>query len=281
MRLHLLSIPYRSVIRGIKITSTILAVVTLVIPFTGISTSFLETVYYSSIPGFALGTVWQIAYHFNFDYELSSDVLSIKRGVMSRRNIKLPVNRIQNIDLKQSFLLRILGLSAVSIKTAGSTEDAKLRYLGKEQAKELRDRIRNQRGEAGQVDERTIFTMQPLETWIFSTFSIDFKVMAIITSVVSLLPILNVNMRNIYSVFLNFGDPISLGITAALWLVVAFWATGVVRDFSGSSREAYRSTRFRRSPSRSRFSNVCSATRHSRSKPRDTDPRAGKRRGRR
>ena len=52
-------------------------------------------------------------------YELKDDEMSWKRGVWFRRTGILPYNRITNLDVIQGPVMRMLGISTLSIQTAG------------------------------------------------------------------------------------------------------------------------------------------------------------------
>ncbi|WP_240795580.1 PH domain-containing protein [Aquibacillus halophilus] len=55
-----------------------------------------------------------------FTYRVEGDQLRIEQGVIIRKNRTISKNRIQSIDLTQSVIHRIFGLTKVQIETAGS-----------------------------------------------------------------------------------------------------------------------------------------------------------------
>ncbi|MBU4338385.1 PH domain-containing protein [Patescibacteria group bacterium] len=68
-----------------------------------------------------LSYVWaKLSYHF-YRYELREDGFRIEMGVITKKYVTIPYDRIQNVDIYRGILARILGLSALSIQTAGSS----------------------------------------------------------------------------------------------------------------------------------------------------------------
>lgn len=87
---------------------------------------------------------WVRFFYASMWYELHQDEMRWKRGVLFRGTGIVPYNRITNIDIRQGPVMRLLGISTLSIQTAG--------YSGKAQpeisieaivfADELRELIR-------------------------------------------------------------------------------------------------------------------------------------------
>ena len=88
--------------------------------------------------------VWVGLYYKNMWYELREDEMSWKRGVWFRKTGIVPYNRITNIDIRQGPVMRALGISTRSVKTAGYSGQAvpEIRIEGIEHAEELRELIR-------------------------------------------------------------------------------------------------------------------------------------------
>lgn len=62
----------------------------------------------------------QLAYK-NWKYELTQDAFKKESGVIWKKYVSVPYERIQNIDINRGVLARILGLSDLQIQTAGSS----------------------------------------------------------------------------------------------------------------------------------------------------------------
>jgi membrane protein YdbS with pleckstrin-like domain len=88
---------------------------------------------------------WVGLYYKSMWYELREDEMSWKRGVWFRKTGIVPYNRITNIDIRQGPIMRALGISTLSVQTAGYSGQAspEIRIEGIEHAEELRELIRS------------------------------------------------------------------------------------------------------------------------------------------
>jgi putative membrane protein len=87
---------------------------------------------------------------FVFRYRVEDDDLFIDSGVLSRRRRVIPLARIQNIDLEQGFLERIVGVAELRMETAsgGDQAEASLAVLGIAEARSLQADLLRRRAEA-------------------------------------------------------------------------------------------------------------------------------------
>jgi membrane protein YdbS with pleckstrin-like domain len=94
---------------------------------------------------FVIFVFWVRLYYVSIWYEMKEDEMSWKRGVWFRRTGIVPYNRITNLDVIQGPVMRILGISTLSIQTAGYSGQAvpEIRIEGIEHAEELRELIRS------------------------------------------------------------------------------------------------------------------------------------------
>ena len=68
---------------------------------------------------FVLCFVWaKLTYHF-YRYELTDAGFRKELGVIYKKYVTIPYDRIQNVDINRGILARILGLSDLNIQTAG------------------------------------------------------------------------------------------------------------------------------------------------------------------
>jgi putative membrane protein len=80
--------------------------------------------------------------YFTLRYAIHTDRLIVTEGLLFRRLRTVPVNRIQNIDLLQNILHRMLDVAEVRVETAGGNEpEATLRVLSMSQVAALRTAI--------------------------------------------------------------------------------------------------------------------------------------------
>src|SRR3990167_9460200 len=86
-----------------------------------VSLSFLNWLWVI-IPAFlVLCFVWaKLTYHF-YRYELLDNGFRKESGVIYKKYVTVPYDRIQNVDINRGILARILGLSDLNIQTAGAS----------------------------------------------------------------------------------------------------------------------------------------------------------------
>lgn len=89
--------------------------------------------------------IWVKLYYDSMWYELHDDEMRWKRGVIFRSTGIVPYNRITNIDIRQGPVMRVLGISTVSVQTAGYSGAAipEIRIEAIIYADELRELIRS------------------------------------------------------------------------------------------------------------------------------------------
>ena len=106
------------------------------------------------VPAFlVLCFVWaRLSYHF-YRYELTPAGFRKESGVIYKRYVTIPYDRIQNVDIYRGIVARILGLSDLHIQTAGASAtmgrygamgigaEGRLPGLSKGVAEELRDEL--------------------------------------------------------------------------------------------------------------------------------------------
>ena len=97
--------------------------------------------------------VWaRLSYKF-YLYELTEDGFKKELGVIYKKYVTIPYERIQNVDIYRGILARILGLSDLNIQTAGASAqvtrhgvfgagaEGRLPGLLHEDAEKLRDEL--------------------------------------------------------------------------------------------------------------------------------------------
>lgn len=106
-------------------------------PVSGAWTTFAAPV------GFLGGFAYGVAYYYRFGYEITSDTFDVASGVFARRAREIPYGRIQNVDIRQGVVQRLLSLAIVSIETAGGGEsEATLHFVSEAEANRLQEEIR-------------------------------------------------------------------------------------------------------------------------------------------
>lgn len=81
--------------------------------------------------------------HLAFTWWIEGGRVHVREGVLARRHRTLPLARVQNVDLHEPVVARILGLAAVRIESAGGAgTDVVLEFVDREEAGRIHARIR-------------------------------------------------------------------------------------------------------------------------------------------
>ncbi|MFB6113825.1 MAG: PH domain-containing protein [Halodesulfurarchaeum sp.] len=144
---------------------------------------------------FASGVfAYHVVYYRRFEYDLTDSTLDIRSGVLSRRERDIPLGRVQNVDIKRTIVVRVLGLAAINVETAGGgSTEAQLRYVEYTEAKRLQEEIRRrkrrlERRDSGEPEEEEVPAEEPtmlfeLDDWDlirYSVLSFDPRVLSIL-----------------------------------------------------------------------------------------------------
>lgn len=97
-----------------------------------------------------------------YRYRFEVEELIIREGIVTRNERHVPYARIQNIDLVQNVLHRLLGVAEVRVQTAGGEKpEATMRVLSLEAVEHMRSRVFAVRGEG--TAAREISSAEPAE----------------------------------------------------------------------------------------------------------------------
>lgn len=203
MKLSPISVPYKVIQRG-----TGLGILFVFLVSAGTIQVTEATFVVLGLVGLALLVLaYEVAYYRRFNYDLTAETLDIHSGVISRREREIPYRRIQNVDISQNILQRVLGIAAVNVETAGgSTTEAAIRYVSKEAAtalqRDVRERKRSEQKETEKpdVDPETgepidrpsrehepeeLFAIEPTELALVGALSFDPRVPALIIALLT------------------------------------------------------------------------------------------------
>jgi len=137
--------------------------------------------------------------YLRFSYRITPKQIVIQKGVLRRQNRSIPIERIQNIQIEQNLVARLIGLAKVTIETAGSsaTEGA-LEYVGLSSAREIRQAVRSfqhrsapasDAAEADDTDSRdseTLFAMSLPHVLLSGAFRFSLFYIALVFSALQL-----------------------------------------------------------------------------------------------
>lgn len=90
---------------------------------------------------------------FYFKYLITKEELIIHSGVINRKQRNIQLKRIQNVNIQQNFIQRILGISTVKMETAGdASSEAILDSVSTANANEIKEIIKDYQNESEQEE---------------------------------------------------------------------------------------------------------------------------------
>jgi putative membrane protein len=126
-----------------------------------------------------------------FEYRVGANEIRIDSGILNRTHRSIPFGRIQDVDITQGPIARLLGLARVKFETGGSAgeEEGVLQAILLERAQELRKLVRARRGQASSVaadapaeaapaDTPPIYAMDLKRLLLAGTFNFSLAVFA-------------------------------------------------------------------------------------------------------
>lgn len=181
---------------------------------------------------------WQVAYYRRYEYELTAATFDITSGVLSRRRREIPYERVQNVDISQNPVQRLLDIAEVRLETAGGSEsEARLRFVATQEAERLQDEVgRRKRREAADTDtERAVadealaaeelFALEDHELWILGAVTADLRLLGLVASLAPFVaPVLLDEVDPGLTVLLAGGAVLVLGVVFVLWVVSGVYA---------------------------------------------------------
>jgi putative membrane protein len=79
-----------------------------------------------------------------FNFQITPKELVIRSGIIAKRQRSIPLEKIQNVNINQNFIQRILGLVKISIETAGDWQtEGSLEFVSVHDANEISEIIKN------------------------------------------------------------------------------------------------------------------------------------------
>jgi putative membrane protein len=125
-------------------------------------------------------------------YRVTHDALELQHGVISRRQRRAPLDRLQAVDIVQPLLARIFGLARLTLEVAGGGDSKiALAYLTETQAVRLRNHllasaagVRYETAEAPEAPEHLVFTM-PMQR-LFGSLLMSAATVWVVVAVVGL-----------------------------------------------------------------------------------------------
>jgi len=201
------------------------------------------------------GLIGVVIYWTRFEFRVGADEIRIDHGIVSRTHRSIPFDRIQDVDITQGPLQRLLGLAKVTFETGGGSagrhaEEGALQMITLERAEQIRVLVRS-RGQraatvpaasaAESVRDGPVYAMSFSRLLLAGTFNFSLAVLGVLFGLTQTVgdtagfdPLSESFWRNA----LSAGDPVAryaeqhraaAAIAGALLLVLIGFATGLVR----------------------------------------------------
>ncbi len=92
-----------------------------------------------------LDYIWAYLTYYFWRYEVDPKVLKIESGVIWKKFVSIPYERIQNVEIRRGPIARILGLSELQVQTAGYSGEGfvegRIPGILKEEAEKLKEEL--------------------------------------------------------------------------------------------------------------------------------------------
>jgi putative membrane protein len=135
--------------------------------------------------------------YLRFSYRITPKQIVIQKGVLKRQNRSIPIERVQNVQIEQNLVARVLGVAKVKIETAGSSAtEGSLEYVGLSDAHEIRQAVRSfqhrttdrdvQTDENGETESETLLSMPLPRVLLSGAFRFSLLYIAVMFSVLEL-----------------------------------------------------------------------------------------------
>ena len=135
----------------------------------------------------AVSTVGLLLYWRRFEYRVGDTEIRIDSGIFSRTHRSIPFDRVQDVDITQGPVARLLGLAKVRFETGASAgqEEGVLQAVSLERAEALRELVRAHRSaeaaphaEAGEEERAPVYAMDIGRLLLAGTFNFSLAVFA-------------------------------------------------------------------------------------------------------
>jgi len=209
------------------------------------------TAFFGMLALVAFMTIGIFLYWRRFEYRVGANEIRIDSGILNRTHRSIPFDRIQDVDITQGPVARVLGLAKVKFETgaSGGKEEGVLQAISLKRAEDLRRLARARRSGAdaavvpeSEVSEAPpIYQMTPQRLLLAGTFNFSLALLAGLFGLMQTAgDVIGFNpfSRSFWLSILSAGDPVRDYIlahrfaTAAAGLIVLVLlgvATGIVR----------------------------------------------------
>lgn len=149
----------------------------------------LATALIGAVALLAFVAIGLVLYWRRFEYRVGATEIRIDSGIFSRTHRSIPFDRVQDVDITQGPVARLLGLAKVKFETGGSAgqEEGVLQAIALARAEELRELVRARRPGAliaqavtGETDRPPVYAMDLRRLLLAGVFNFSLAVFAIL-----------------------------------------------------------------------------------------------------
>jgi len=146
----------------------------------------LSTALFAAVALFVLLALALILYWRKFEYRVGDSEIRIDSGIFSRTHRSIPFDRVQDVDISQGPVARLLGLAKVKFETGGSAgrQEGVLQAITLERAQQLRELVRSRRAAAvaapgiEEADRPPVYAMDLSRLLLAGVFNFSLAVFA-------------------------------------------------------------------------------------------------------
>jgi|GEM_PF-3029176 len=203
---------------------------------------------------FAIGLLVFYAFfvsYFFVTYRITPTEFFVASGILSRQRRSIPIERIQNVAITQSFLQRLFRIAKITIETAGGTgTEGTLEFVSMKDAKEIRSYILQHKYSSStiqdeeneqEIKENILHSLSVKETWLVGCFQFSptffIFVFLAFQYLYTLFPdsVISITKNQIEQKFLSQTSPFAVALAIAgvfVASVLASWILGLFTSFN-------------------------------------------------
>ena len=211
----------------------------------------LNTAIFGALAILVVSAVGLVLYWTRFEYRVGDNEIRIDSGIFSRTHRSIPFDRVQDVDITQGPVARLLGLAQVRFETGASAgqDEGILQAIALERAEQLRELVRMRRSQSAEAAQAVsddaerppVYAMDTKRLMLAGVFNFSLAVFAglfgltqTFGQVIGFDPF----SRSFWRSILRAGDPLTqfalanqlfAAVAGLLLLVLIGIATGIVR----------------------------------------------------
>ncbi|HHT22090.1 MAG TPA: PH domain-containing protein [Bacteroidales bacterium] len=183
------------------------------------------------------GVIRGVLMYRNFTYAVKGDELIVKKGVLKKTTLSIPLHKIQNISNRQGFWQQILDITTLSVDTAGSTKSEMEIYLDIKTSDAFKEFILHSKKESiatqtNESESETAETHEPAQ--VLKTYFYDTRQLMLAAISRNHLRGLSIMLLLFFSAFNQLGESLQKQMLEYTWAYIPktasliYWLTVIV-----------------------------------------------------